>query len=130
MAAAVFFTGCNTGVEPNTMRSTNVTVYTGDWEKVVDEKGWNGYLQVDVRINAITRSVCNNGAVMVYLVNGSLQEMIPSVLWIDDWNGNIYGQAISCAFEPGWIRFYYNTSDFEYPSNEPNTLYFRVVTIE
>lgn len=134
IAIAVFgvalFSACdNVEYEP-IMSYKYVTVDTADWEHYTYEHGWNGYLQCDVPVSIITKRVCRSGAVMVYLVNGDLQELVLSVIWIDDNKGHIFGQAISCAFSPGWIRFYYNRDDFTYPNNLPNEMTFRIVTLE
>ncbi len=122
--------GCDRYIETEPkMTSRTVTITDGDWEYVTDEMNYNGYLQCDVEMSMITRDVCREGVVMVYWLNGDLQEVVSSVLWIDDWNGHVFGQAVSYAFSPGWIRFYYARDDFDY-RYALEDMKFRVVAFE
>ncbi len=86
---------------------------------------------VDRSMPQITREVFDKGVVNVYLVrNGNSYETayknpLPYVVPLSE-NDSYYFETVDFEYGVGWIRFYYTTSDFIYPTS-PSAMDFDVV---
>ncbi len=133
LMGAALFTGCDTSDEPY-MRSVDVLIKNNDWTEAKDNYGNIRSLFVDVDFPEITRRVINNGAVLAYVFNADgMQEPLTSSLWGDyvyQSEYYTYEEVITFAYTVNRVRFYYNTSDFDYPSDQPGDLSFRVVIMQ
>lgn len=138
IAAAVLgvalFSGCNNVEYEPFMQSVDVLIKNNDWREAKDEHGNIRGLFVDVDFPEITRRVINNGAVLAYVFNADgMQEPLSQSLWGDYVYQNkyyTYEEVITFAYTVNKVRFYYNTSDFNYPSDQPGDRSFRVVIIQ
>ncbi len=134
--AAIFATSCHDGdiYEEYYGPNPHSEIFDAPWR----DWDFNGdEYEIGFRMNAITTSVCNEGAVDAYVVfEDGLQAQLPYVrhyILDDEYTWTV---TVSYAFERGNIYFYATYSDFiydpgnEYQTYEPGNWTFRVVTTE
>ena len=102
----------------------NITIYSDNTYEV------NYYYSTWENVD-ITNGVINEGAVLVYYLDGTHDQMLPYTLYLHDDQGNLYQERIEFDVEPGVIRFKIKDNDFQTASSIDNigTMKFKVTVI-
>ena len=131
---SLLFIGCakndHTHPEPepvsdNTTGTNSVAVV---WE-LIDLGDGNGYYTVALDVPAITSSVVNNGAVLVYMSNSEWATLEWVALPYTNVYGTDYFSSVTYSFQEGSLYVQWIDSDFitpDYPAYDT----FRIVVIE
>jgi len=98
----------------NGWKIIQLSVRTSDWRSSVDDDGLNLYYYADFSIPEITNNIYLNGLVQCYRDYGGRQTLLPSVLHIEDTDGDRWTQTVDYEYYPGGISIYVTCSDF-YP---------------
>ena len=103
----------------------DLTIKSSDWTENIDKDGLNRYYSCNFNIPEIDATVYNDGTVNSYIITGASQQVLPSVLHLENLAGERWTQTIDYDFSEGSLNVYLTNSDFaDYP---PGDMKIRVV---
>ena len=90
----------------------NLEVRQADWSIGSDTDGLNSYYYCEFAMPEITSYVYRKGSVQVYIVKGSVQQVLPYVRHYQNANGALWTQTIDADFATGNLIVHVTNSDF------------------
>ena len=103
----------------------NLTVSKTDWVESVDKNGLNRFYSSHFPMPEITPTVFNDGSVISYLLENSVQQPLPFVGHFQNTAGNYWTRTIDFDYSVGGMNVYVTSSDFAVAP--PDAMNFRVV---
>lgn len=105
------------------------TVFERDWRKEYDPNGLFLYWYYDIPVRELTLDVMDYGAMLAYVCNGDIQELMQTVVF-NEYDGQPFQGKWAAEFSPGEVRVMYQESDFMNENVSPGTARFRIVLFE
>ena len=90
----------------------NYTVKKGDWNIGTDDKS-GIYYYYEFKESHLTQDVFNYGAMQAFLQmnDGNISPLPFNDYWIEETDGFLWTEQVTCEFRPGYVTFIVKSSD-------------------
>jgi|GEM_PF-2672504 len=89
--------------------SIAITVHSDDWKYHTGRNNANGYYYADVKVDKLTRAICDGGMVCCYIYNDDYQSPLPNIRYYNSGNEE-WTKTIDYEFYRKGVTFYVTDS--------------------